>query len=232
MIEEYVRTARPISSRTLVREYEMGLSSATVRNEMLALESHGLLKQPHTSAGRVPTDKGYRYYIEHSDLEELSDAEMNTIHRAFRIHSQYEFLQHFGRVVSQITHTLSLTGCGDEDALYRTGFSELLREPEFNDQEELTRLGSLLDTLDSGVKNVYHELLEEHDTSEETIFIGEENPMKEARGCAMTFLSWEHPRGFEGFCALVGPTRTDYKKHKALSKTLSLHTYERRRNKK
>src|SRR5215470_14461102 len=64
VIDEYVTTANPVGSQALVERYRLGVSSATVRNVLAELESAGLLSHPHTSAGRVPTDNGYRYYVE------------------------------------------------------------------------------------------------------------------------------------------------------------------------
>ncbi|MBE3578161.1 MAG: heat-inducible transcription repressor HrcA [Limnochordales bacterium] len=64
VVEDYISTAEPVGSRTLARKYRLGLSPATIRNEMADLEDAGYLDQPHTSAGRVPSDKGYRYYVD------------------------------------------------------------------------------------------------------------------------------------------------------------------------
>ena len=63
IIHEYIRSAEPVGSKYLVDKYGMKLSSATIRNEMVALTDEGLLRQPHTSAGRVPTEEGYRYFV-------------------------------------------------------------------------------------------------------------------------------------------------------------------------
>lgn len=63
IIDDYIETAEPVGSRTIAKKYEVGVSSATIRNEMSDLEELGYLEQPHTSAGRVPSDKGYRYYV-------------------------------------------------------------------------------------------------------------------------------------------------------------------------
>ena len=65
IINDYVATAEPIGSRTIAKKYNLGISSATIRNEMSDLEELGLIVQPHTSAGRVPSDKGYRLYVDH-----------------------------------------------------------------------------------------------------------------------------------------------------------------------
>jgi heat-inducible transcriptional repressor len=65
VVEEYVETAQPVGSQTIARASRLGVSSATVRNEMTVLERDGYLAQPHTSAGRVPTDRGYRFFVDH-----------------------------------------------------------------------------------------------------------------------------------------------------------------------
>src|SRR3954447_10002328 len=65
IVEQYVETAQPVGSQTVTQRTELGVSAATVRNEMSVLEREGYIAQPHTSAGRVPTDRGYRYYVDH-----------------------------------------------------------------------------------------------------------------------------------------------------------------------
>ena len=84
VIKQYIATAQPIGSKTLLETNDLGVSSATIRNEMAALEDMGYLTHPHTSAGRVPTDKGYRYFVERllGDVE-LPLAEQNTIRHQF-----------------------------------------------------------------------------------------------------------------------------------------------------
>ena len=65
IVEEYVETAQPVGSQTVARSRDLGVSSATVRNDMTVLEREGFIAQPHTSAGRIPTDLGYRYFVDH-----------------------------------------------------------------------------------------------------------------------------------------------------------------------
>ena len=62
--DDYIASAEPVGSRTIARRYDLGLSPATIRNEMSDLEESGYLEQPHTSAGRVPSERGYRYYVD------------------------------------------------------------------------------------------------------------------------------------------------------------------------
>ncbi len=66
-VADYSETAEPVGSRTIARKYNLGVSSATIRNEMQDLEDEGYLEQPHTSAGRIPSIKGYRFYVDWLD---------------------------------------------------------------------------------------------------------------------------------------------------------------------
>ncbi|MCS7060163.1 MAG: HrcA family transcriptional regulator, partial [Anaerolineae bacterium] len=84
VVQNYVATAQPVSSKSLIGRGKLNVSSATVRNEMAVLEEMGYLTHPHTSAGRVPTDQGYRYFVEHLlDDVELPSDEQNTIRHQF-----------------------------------------------------------------------------------------------------------------------------------------------------
>jgi heat-inducible transcriptional repressor len=104
IVEEYVQTAQPVGSRTLVDKYQLPLSSATIRNDMAALEDEGLITQPHTSAGRVPTDSGYRFYVEAlMREEELNDDLRQTIRHQF--HQAARELEEWARLAAAILAT-------------------------------------------------------------------------------------------------------------------------------
>ena len=80
IVEDYVQTREPVGSRVLVERHRLGVSPATIRNDMAALEESGYITQPHTSAGRVPTDKGYRLFVDKlARIKPLSGAERNAI---------------------------------------------------------------------------------------------------------------------------------------------------------
>src|SRR5690625_2273934 len=77
IVQDYVRSREPVGSRNLVERHNLGVSPATIRNDMAALEDSGYIAQPHTSAGRIPTDKGYRMFVDQiSSLKPLSTAEI------------------------------------------------------------------------------------------------------------------------------------------------------------
>ena len=86
IIDDYINTAEPIGSRTIARKHELGLSSATIRNEMADLEEMGFLAQPHTSAGRIPSDKGYRLYVDQlMQVKDLTFTEIENIKKSMEI---------------------------------------------------------------------------------------------------------------------------------------------------
>lgn len=122
IIADYVRTAEPVGSRTLSKKPELGYSPATIRNEMADLEEMGYLTHPHTSAGRVPSDKAYRLYVNAlMEKKELTKEEKNII--AGRLHSRVsnfeKTIEHAASVLSEITNLTSfaLTPSKDEDVL-------------------------------------------------------------------------------------------------------------------
>ena len=105
VVEDYIRSQEPVGSTTLTRDHDLGVSSATVRNDMAALEDEGYLIQPHTSAGRVPTEKGYRYFVDRlATVVPLSEAQRRGINSFLSgsVNLQ-DTLQRAARLLAQIT---------------------------------------------------------------------------------------------------------------------------------
>lgn len=213
VIEAYIRTARPVASRGLAREGDWGLSPATIRSELQHLDELGYLEQPHASAGRTPTDKGYRFFVDHSLSEvELNVKEEKLLDQVFAIPDPEEFVREFAKTISRIAGAFAAAGIQDEELFYESGFSEILGEPEFSEPESARNFGRVADLLDDRMPKAAADL----DADAERIWIGAENPWKEASQYAMILSSWEHPAGFRGFLSIIGPRRTNYSKHKAI----------------
>ena len=109
VIQDYVDTAEPVGSRTIAKKYDLGISPATIRNEMSDLEEQGYIKQPHTSAGRIPSDKGYRYYVDclmEPKEQKITKEEKKTIQEAFTKQAAEidSLLQESCRLLSQLTN--------------------------------------------------------------------------------------------------------------------------------
>ncbi|MGV3017075.1 heat-inducible transcriptional repressor HrcA [Rothia sp. 88186D007BW] len=110
IVEEYVHTREPVGSKTLLERHHLGVSSATVRNDMAALEEQGLIQAPHASAGRVPTDQGYRLFVDQiSSLQPLSEAEKRAIHTLLdSAESVDEMMKTSVRLLSSLTHQVAM----------------------------------------------------------------------------------------------------------------------------
>ena len=106
IIDEYIDTAEPVGSRSIAKKHELGLSSATIRNEMADLEEMGLLAQPHTSAGRVPSDKGYRLYVDRlMETRNLTLDEINAVTNELnlKINELGAVIRNASAVISKLT---------------------------------------------------------------------------------------------------------------------------------
>jgi heat-inducible transcriptional repressor len=110
IIKDYVETAEPVGSRAVVKKHELKISAATVRNEMADLEDMGYLEQPHTSAGRIPSEKGFRYYVDYMmEKEILSEQEIELLQKLITesLQDWGDVVQGIGQFISQVTNYTS-----------------------------------------------------------------------------------------------------------------------------
>lgn len=129
IVNDYIQYAEPIGSRSISKRGDVGYSPATIRNEMSDLEEMGFLEQPHTSAGRVPSHKGYRYFVDHLiQLEDLDSTELEIIKQFFKekIDEAEEVMQQIAAILSQLTRYTSIT-LGPE--LFNTSLKHLQLVP-------------------------------------------------------------------------------------------------------
>lgn len=214
IVELYTKTAIPVGSQALLEHYDFGVSSATLRNDMAALEEEGYLYQPHVSAGRIPTDQGYRIYVE----EMMGDTDLS---REDQRRLQKELLQlkakhmRLGRstakLLSSLSGNLAVSGIVDKDEFYDFGMRELIDNPEFQEMDELCQLVETLDSLDEKVDGIMLKLKD----GETRIFIGNENPIAGIKNCSMIVAPYQTDEG-RGMLAIIGPKRMDYAKNKSL----------------
>lgn len=111
IVDDYIRSAEPVGSRTISKRGDVGFSPATIRNEMSDLEELGFLEQPHTSAGRIPSHKGYRYYVDHLVKRSGLDQHELSVFKQFfaeRLHEMERMIQHVGIALSGLTNYTSI----------------------------------------------------------------------------------------------------------------------------
>lgn len=211
VINHYIGTAEPVGSKVIAGEYSLGISPATIRNEMAALEEMGYLFQPHTSAGRIPTDKGYRFYVD-SLREMLSVAEENVAALQARLAAlkrmeTEDLIREISSVLATQTCTISLVlSPGSRKRVYFWGVSQILHQPEFVD---IRRVEFLMDFLE-GERQLTTVLMEEIGEPKVHVRIGSENKIKELTDLSLVSAGYSRDGEPAGIVGLLGPTRMDY----------------------
>lgn len=195
VVREYIRTAVPVGSKHL--ENACGFSAATIRNEMAALTDIGYLMQPHTSAGRVPTEAAYRYYIEYSLAESKPDMRDFQAVMGQR-DTEMEKLRHMARLLAQKAGGSVFVSTPDD--IYLTGLSFLFGQPEFHSPALVQDVSQALDALEEHMTELMRRAPEPV-----TVLVGSENPFHEH--CATMMLRTGHGDVVIG---ILGPLRMDY----------------------
>ncbi len=214
IVELYTKTAVPVGSQALLEHYDFGVSSATLRNDMVALEEAGYLYQPHVSAGRIPTDEGYRMYVEEMmGDEDLSREDQRRLQKELLMMKakNTRLSRSTAKLLSALSGNLAVSGMVGKDELYDFGMREMIEKPEFQEIDELCRLVETLDTLDEKLDGVMLKLKD----GETHIFIGNENPITGIDNCSMIVAPYQTSEG-RGMLAIIGPKRMDYAKNKSL----------------
>lgn len=199
IVETYAKTAEPVGSLALSEAFET--SSATIRAEMAELERQGYIMQPHISAGRVPTDKGYRAYV--NALEPAHD------HRheqalARRVQSAGEVERAIKNAVESLAHVTSNLGLGTlGQSLYLSGMASLFQQPEFASGARAYEVARLLDSLEEW-------LAEAAPNAPISVYIGRENPIGRSSGATLIISRFESPFSSSSYIGVLGPTRQNY----------------------
>jgi len=210
IIEQHAEIAAPVGSVMLAKLFNV--SSATIRSEMARLEEMGLIEQPHTSAGRVPTDAGYRFYVnalnEAHELElptQLADRSARAIEARVHTHSNHADRAIRGAVDSlvDLTQNLGIATIGDE--LYMSGIGNLFSQPEFLQGNHVQAVARLLDNLEPWLR-------EAKPNEPLNVYIGAENPIGKASGATLIISRFRSPYSDNSYIGVLGPTRQSYAK--------------------
>ena len=206
IVEQYAEVASPVGSTLLAKLFNV--SSATVRAEMAELERLGFIMQPHTSAGRVPTDKGYRFYV--NDLTEANNKPSIPERRSERALASR--VQHAGApermirnavdTLVELTHNLGLATIGNQ--LYMSGLSNLFGQPEFIGGAQVQRVAHLLDNLEPWLR-------EAAPNEPLSVYIGSENPIGRTAGVSLIISRFHSPFSDRSYIGTLGPTRQSYR---------------------
>jgi heat-inducible transcriptional repressor len=212
IVEQYAEVAAPVGSVLLGQMF--GVSSATIRAEMARLEEMGYIEQPHTSAGRVPTDKGYRAYVNQvtESPDNLPVLSIDRSARAIdaRVKGAGESAQAIKSAVDslvEITHNLGIATIGNQ--LYMSGLSNLFGQPDFTGNNTVHEVAQLLDNLEPWLR-------EASPNEPLSVYIGAENPIGKTSGCTLIVSKFRSPYSDRSYIGMVGPRRQSYREVMAL----------------
>jgi heat-inducible transcriptional repressor len=206
IVEQYAEVASPVGSSLLAKVFDV--SSATIRAEMAELERAGYIKQPHTSAGRVPTDMGYRYYVnqiaefDKNDLLPERRTEKALTARVTGAHVPEQAIRNAVDTLVELTHNLGLATIGDQ--LYMSGLSNLFGQPEFMHPGQVKEVARLLDNLEPWLR-------EAAPNEPLSVYIGRENPIGRDSGCSLIISRFRSPFSDRSYVGVLGPTRQSYR---------------------
>lgn len=208
IIEEFITSAEPVGSDTIVKKYDLGVSPATVRNEMVKLADEGYLEKAYSSSGRVPTPVGFRYYIQKLMPENKLPVSSEVALRQRLYDKRFkedELLRDAVKALSEETKKMSL-GTIENGPFYYAGISNILDNPEFFDID-LTK--TVLDLLDEQqfLWDTLSRVVSEDPT---TVLIGSEmGGMSSLAPCSLVFTRY-HLGNRQGYLGVLGPSRMSY----------------------
>ena len=209
IVADFIDLAQPISSEFLEEKHHFGICPATIRIEMQKLTDGGYLIQPHTSAGRVPTDKGYRFFVNNlfekgigkeKDFLKLEDL----IER--EIGDRVRFLQSLTKNLASFSSNLALGYLFDEDLFWKEGWEDVLGEPEFKETKVITDFADVIRHFEKEIEDIKI-------NSGIKVYIGKENPFSKVKDFSIIISRCHFPNDGKGVLAIAGPKRMAYDKN-------------------
>ena len=210
IVRQFIETAEPVGSKTVLVSYKLSVSPATIRNDMASLEKDGLIYQPHTSAGRVPTDRGYRLFvdkmIDYEKARQEAKKNLAKIYQVYQAEKAREKVYDAVALLAKASTNVSFATLPGQNRTFYLGIANILKEPEFaHDPLKASQVVEVFEK-DDNFLNVLHSL-EIDDTPK--IFIGEENLLPQIKSCSLVVTQYQVGSS-QGFLGLLGPTRMKY----------------------
>lgn len=207
IIKEHIKTGAPVGSGVLAGKYKLKISPATIRNEMVILEEDGYIIQPHTSAGRVPTEKAYSFYLNSLKGKKLSDSDLKLFEKLLSDRDE-RCLKRTAKEMARISGN-TIFWATDKDHFFYSGISNLVAQPEFRESDLARHISLIIDRVDEIIDDIFDNM--EFDTK---ILVGSENPFGDS--CSTILVKYK-AGGKEGLFGILGPMRMDYEKNLGLA---------------
>ncbi len=217
IVKDYSETAQPVGSKELVEKYHFKESSATIRNDMAVLEKTGFIFQPHKSAGRIPTDKGYRFFVnELMRRFELSEKERRLLKSELgKLQVQHEQLgKSISNLLSQVSGQAAFALLPNQSSA--TGLSHIIGDPEFTDPKTMKQVAQMFENIDQTASK----LVKKNEITAEAI-IGGESPVPVPKNLSLVVSNVRMKDGKKGVIGIIGPKRMSYAKNLSIIEYLA-----------
>jgi len=217
IVNDYINLAQPISSELLEKRHGFKICPATIRIEMQKLTDLDYLYQPHTSAGRIPTDKGFRFFVNRLLEEESLEAPDKKFRKEIQqiekeVEDSLKFFQKITKILASTSSNLVLSYLFDEKIFWKEGWKETLAEPEFENIDIVSEFTEMVDNLEENIKDFCR-----GDFGEIKISIGRENPrFLKTKKFSIISSTCHFPKKRKGMIAILGPKRMEYPKNISL----------------
>lgn len=208
IIEEYIETAEPVGSNSLEKKYELGVSPATIRNEMVRLTDMGYLKQPHTSAGRVPSKSAFKFYVQ----EMMQEKQLSVADEVAAKEQVWEARFDLDKLMRETVKTLATrtkalaVAATDDGDIYHAGYANVLEIPEFYDIDITRTIFSMLDEEDP-LRRLFGRSFSEGPIH---LLLGDELGYDFLEPCGMVFTNFNIGAKKHGSLGIIGPSRLNY----------------------
>jgi heat-inducible transcriptional repressor len=209
LIKEYLKTATPVSSGILVDKYKLDISPATVRNEMMELEEEAFIYQPHTSAGRIPTEAAYNLILnglnKDKKKKELKDAELKLLDQLFK--NDESSYKQTAKAIAELSGAAVFWAFHKND-LYYTGLANLFAQPEFKEVNMVCDVSNIIDRMEEIIDEIFEDL----ELGDQTL-IGSKNPFGNFLSTVLVKYKNNNQTGIFG---ILGPMRMNYSRNLSL----------------
>lgn len=208
IIDEFTKTALPVGSKQLLDQGHFSVSGATIRNEMRLLSAEGFIEQPHTSAGRVPTVKGYRVFVQEymdpTSHERAVRTKFENLREQYFEHKDRERVYEAVALLSHMMPDVAFATVPHRERVYYLGLANVMKQPEFLADSKL--MSDVVEVLEHRLADVI-----EHVTLQDKIqyYIGDNDLCAEFQSCSMLVTKYR-VRDQVGAIGILGPTRMDY----------------------
>lgn len=221
LIQEYIDSAEPVSSELLKKKCNLAVCPATIRNELQELTEMGYIFQPHTSAGRVPTNKAYRFFV-----DEIFEKEENLFFKKFLkefdeimdgVGDEFKFLETITKSLAEASSNLAFTYLPEKDFLFKDGWKEVFKNPEFKETDFLENFIKTVDNFEKHIRS----FIENEDTPQKVkVYIGKEKSILKSPDLSLIVSEGIFPEKRQGLIAILGPKRMPYERNIGLINTL------------